>query len=81
MHVATKFRFVVSTIGLVMGGIVLIVLGQLFHSEVGKVELDRLVSEVGALLLVVGSLHLQRSPEMTPPMLARSDPPGAERGR
>lgn len=57
MQVTTKYRFVVSTIVLIVGGVALIAVANLFHSEVGKLRLDHLVAEVGALLLVVGSLH------------------------
>src|SRR3954464_8996976 len=45
------------TVGLAFLGIFLIGVANLFHAEAFKVELDRLLAEVGALLLVVGFLH------------------------
>jgi len=57
MQVTTKYRFIVTTLGLATFGIALIGVANLFHKEVAKIEIDRLVAEVGALLLVVGILH------------------------
>jgi len=57
LQVTTKYRFLITTLGLAVFGIVLIAIANLFHLTVAKIELDRLVAEVGALLLVVGFLH------------------------
>ena len=57
--------------------------GGVLEQEVSLLELrvDREDRASGGACDGVEDLELQRSPEMTPPMLARSDPPGAERGR
>jgi hypothetical protein len=52
-------KVVVQNIKLILGfaGILLLAIANAFHATVLKVELDRLIAEVGALLLVVGFLH------------------------
>lgn len=52
-----KHRAVIITLLLVALGFILIGASQMFRFEWAKVQIDRLVAEVGALLLVVGVLH------------------------
>lgn len=52
-----RHRSVIITLALVILGFVLIALAHTFQVEWAKVQLDRLVAEVGALLLVIGILH------------------------
>lgn len=52
-----KHRSVIVTLVLAMIGLVLLVAAQTFQHEWLKVQLDRIVAEVGALILVVGILH------------------------
>jgi hypothetical protein len=52
-----KHRSVIITLVVVILGLVLIGVSQTFEFEWAKVQLDRLVAEAGALLLVVGILH------------------------
>ena len=51
-HRSWIITFIMATFGLAM-----ITLANAFHYEWEKIELDRLVAEVGALVLVVGILH------------------------
>jgi len=53
----TRHRSTIITLVLGMLGFVLIGLAHTFHFEWAKIQVDRLVAEVGALLLVVGILH------------------------
>lgn len=52
-----RYRAVIVTLTLATIGLALIVAAQTFHKELLKVEIDRIVGEVGTLLLVVGILH------------------------
>lgn len=52
-----RYRSVIVLLGLGVFGFILIGTSQTFHFEWFKVQLDRLVAEVGALILVVGILH------------------------
>jgi hypothetical protein len=53
----TNYRSVI--IFLVMGiiGLLLIAVSQTFHLELLKVDVEKLVAEIGALILIVGILH------------------------
>ena len=53
----TRHRSTIVTLALVVFGFVLIGVGNTFYFEWGRIQLDRLVAETGALLLVVGVLH------------------------
>lgn len=52
-----KHRSWIITLVLGVVGLALIALSGTFHFEWNKIEIDRLIAEVGALLLVVGILH------------------------
>jgi hypothetical protein len=53
----TRQRTVIITLVLVIAGFVLISASNTFHLNWAKIDVDRLVAETGALLLVVGVLH------------------------
>jgi hypothetical protein len=42
---------------LMIGGLLLIIAGNIINTEILKVKLDHLIAEVGALFLIVGTLH------------------------
>lgn len=42
---------------LIVGGLVLIIAANTFHLELLKVQVDHVLAEVGALILIVGTLH------------------------
>lgn len=52
-----RHRSIIITLVLVVLGFLLIGASQTFHAEWEKIYVDRLVAEVGALLLVIGVLH------------------------
>jgi hypothetical protein len=52
-----RYRSVIILLGLGISGLILIGVSHTFHLEWFKIPLDRLIAEVGALILVVGILH------------------------
>ncbi len=52
-----KHRSIIITLVLALVGITLISVSQTFEFEWAKIQIDRLTTEVGALLLVIGLLH------------------------
>ncbi|HEY2971523.1 MAG TPA: hypothetical protein VGJ48_03340 [Pyrinomonadaceae bacterium] len=42
---------------LILSGVVLLAVANTFHRTIFKVDIDHLLAEIGALLLVVGFLH------------------------
>lgn len=52
-----KHRSLIVALSLSFFGLILILLAQSFHKEWGKIELDRLLAEIGALFFIVFVLH------------------------
>ena len=52
-----KHRSIIIALGLPVVGLILIVVAQAFHFDWMKIEWDRLLAEVGSLLVVVSLLH------------------------
>ena len=57
LHAKFKYRFALVALGLPLLGLVLIISAQAFHFTWMKVEVDRLLAEIGSLLVVVSLLH------------------------
>ena len=45
------------TLLLILGGLILIIIGNSFGFEWHKIKIDQLLTEIGALILCVGTLH------------------------